>query len=123
MTGQVKEDLLSRFGELGVFVEKGKIIFKPRLLKTSEFLDEPKVFEYININGEKQQLNIDKNQLCFTYCQVPIIYSLSNDNSVEVIFNDESNIVFDSLSLDGSTSSEMFDRSNKINHIKVSIIK
>ncbi|MBT7815428.1 MAG: hypothetical protein HN566_01670, partial [Polaribacter sp.] len=123
MTGQVKEDLLSRFGELGVFVEKGKIIFKPSLLKTSEFLDEPKVFEYININGEKQQLNIDKNQLCFTYCQVPIIYSLSNDNSVEVIFNDESNIVFDSLSLDGSTSSEMFDRSNKINHIKVSIIK
>ncbi len=42
MTGQVKEDLLSRFGELGVFVEEGKIVFKPRLLKDSEFLDRSK---------------------------------------------------------------------------------
>jgi hypothetical protein len=123
MTGQVKEDLLSRFGELGVFVEKGKIFFKPSLLKNSEFLDKPKVFEYITINDEKLQLNIAKNQLCFTYCQVPIVYSLSNKNSVEVVFNEGSNIFFDSLSLDVSTSTEIFDRSNKINHIKVSIIK
>jgi hypothetical protein len=123
MTGQVKEDLLSRFGELGVFVEKGKIIFKPRLLKASEFLDEPKVFEYLNINNEKQQLKIEENQLCFTYCQVPIIYSLSTNNSVDVVFNDDSKVAFDSLSLDEVTSTKVFDRTNKINHIKVSIIK
>jgi hypothetical protein len=33
MTGQVKEDILSRFGELGVVVEDGKLIFSPGLLK------------------------------------------------------------------------------------------
>jgi hypothetical protein len=123
MTGQVKEDLLSRFGELGVFVKEGKIVFNPKLLKTSEFLNEPKVFKYININSEKCELNIDKNQLCFTYCQVPIIYSVSDKNSIEVIFNEDPKIGFDSLTLDEKTSTEMFDRTNKINYIKVSIIK
>jgi hypothetical protein len=123
MTGQVKEDLLSRFGELGVFVQKGKICFKPRLLKNSEFLDTPKMFKYIDINSKNQQLSIDKNQLCFTYCQVPIIYSLSDTNAVEVVFNNNSKVAFDTLSLDESTSTKMFDRSNEINHIKVSIIK
>lgn len=123
MTGQVKEDLLSRFGELGIFVEKGKIGFKPRLLKKSEFLDTSKVFEYMDINSEKQQLRIDENQLCFTYCQVPVIYSLSDSNTVEVVFNNGTKVAFDTLSLDESTSTKMFDRSNEINHIKVSIIK
>jgi hypothetical protein len=123
MTGQVKEDLLSRFGELGVFVEEGKVVFKPRLLRASEFLAEPKVFEYMDVNNEKQHLNIDKNQLCYTYCQVPIIYSRSNEEKVEVIFNDDSNLVLDSLALDEATSTKMFNRSNEINHIKVSIIK
>jgi hypothetical protein len=33
MTGQVKEDILSRFGELGVFVNEGCIHFNPCLLR------------------------------------------------------------------------------------------
>ena len=123
MTGQVKEDLLSRFGELGVFVEDGKVVFMPRLLKKSEFLNAPKVFDYIDINNEKHQLNIEKDQLCYTYCQVPIIYSLSKKIGIEVLFNDGSKTNFDSLTLDTETSTKMFNRTNKINHIKVSIIK
>jgi hypothetical protein len=123
MTGQVKEDLLSRFGELGIFVKEGKVVFKPRLLKKSEFLEEAKLFDYIDINNKNQQLNVGKNQLCYTYCQVPIIYSLSNEEKVEIAFNDGSNLVSDLLVLDEATSTMLFNRSNKINHIKVSIIK
>jgi hypothetical protein len=37
MTGQVKEDILSRIGELGINVKDGKIIFNPRLLRRNEF--------------------------------------------------------------------------------------
>jgi len=123
MTGQVKEDLVSRFGELGVFVKEGKVIFKPRLLKKSEFLEEPQVFEYVTVQSEKQALKIDKNQLCFTYCQVPLIYKLSETENVEVVFNDGATKSFDTLELDQETSSLLFDRTNKIKHIKVSIIK
>ena len=40
MTGQVKEDILSRFGELGVRVCNGKVSFHPTLLKDDEFLPD-----------------------------------------------------------------------------------
>ncbi|TXD51932.1 MULTISPECIES: hypothetical protein [unclassified Polaribacter] len=123
MTGQVKEDLLSRLGELGVFVEAGKVVFRPRLLRSSEFLKESKVFEYIDLTNEKQYLNIDKGQLCYTYCQVPIIYNIAAEEKVEVFFKDGSNTLFNTLMLDTVTSEKMFDRSNEIKHIKVSIIK
>ena len=123
MTGQVKEDLLSRFGELGVFVEDGKIVFNPRLLKKSEFLDSAKNFEYINVNDESKTLNVKANQLCFTYCQVPIIYSKSDQQAVEVIFNEAKNVEFNNLSLNDEISTKLFNRTNEINHIKVSIIK
>ena len=38
MTGQVKEEIITRFGELGLFIKNGKIIFNPYLLKKTEFL-------------------------------------------------------------------------------------
>ena len=50
MTGQVKEDILSRFGELGVYVNNGKLLFNPRLLRVDEFLKEPVIFKYTGIS-------------------------------------------------------------------------
>lgn len=123
MTGQVKEDILSRFGELGVFVENGKIEFKPSLLKTSEFLEISQIFHYLDLKNQKNQLKIEKNQLCFTYCQVPIVYQLSNKEMIEVVFNDATKILFDGLSLDVATSAKIFDRTNEIHHLNVYIIK
>lgn len=40
MTGQVKEDILCRFGELGVRVAGGKVSFHPTLLDSGEFLPD-----------------------------------------------------------------------------------
>ena len=54
MTGQVKEDIISRFFELGVSVHDGQITFCPTMLKDTDF-----------VNGE----------LRFTYCGTEIIYS------------------------------------------------
>ncbi|TXD47231.1 hypothetical protein [Polaribacter sp. IC073] len=121
MTGQVKEDILSRFGELGVFVSEGKIVFNPRLLKQTEFLKEAKTFHYVDVLGEPKILPIKKDELSFTYCQVPIVYSKRATNKVEVFFNDATSTIFETLALDIPTSNEFFKRSNKVNHIKVSI--
>jgi len=123
MTGQVKEDILSRIGELGVFVENGKIEFKPSLLKKSEFLESPQVFDYLNVKNKKNHLKIEKNQLCFTYCQVPVVYQLSNKEMIEVVLADSTKIAFDGLSLDTTTSTKIFDRTNEIHYLIVSIIK
>ena len=56
MTGQVKEDIISRFFELGVSVRDGQITFNPQMLTDADFK-----------NGE----------LRFTYCGTEIIYRQS----------------------------------------------
>ncbi len=53
MTGQVKEDIINRFFELGIRVRKGKIQFDTTMLREEEFHD---------------------GKLCFTYCGVPFVY-------------------------------------------------
>ena len=80
MTGQVKEDILSRFGELGVFVSEGKLHFKPCLLRKDEFLHQPITFEYLDVHSKHQQLQLEAGSLGFTYCQVPVIYQLAPKN-------------------------------------------
>jgi hypothetical protein len=121
MTGQVKEDLLSRFGELGVFVKQGALYFNPRLLRKHEFLKKATVFKYTNIQNEVAEIKLDKDSLCFTYCQVPIVYALSNKNSIQVVFNNKKQSEFDSLNLDEETSKHIFERNGLINKIVVSI--
>ena len=123
MTGQVKEDVLSRIGELGVFVKEGKLNFSPKLLRESEFITTPQTFKYTAISKEEKTINLKEGSLCFTYCQIPIIYSLSEKEGIEVVFNDASKTIFNSLSLDVKTSTKVFSRSNEINHIEVSISK
>jgi hypothetical protein len=60
MTGQVKEDIISRMGELGVRVNDGEIVFDTNLINQNEFLDQEKVFEYYATNGEKNQRTLNK---------------------------------------------------------------
>ncbi|WP_396602582.1 hypothetical protein [Algibacter sp. R77976] len=123
MTGQVKEDVLTRFGELGVFVEDGKIVFNPTLLQTKEFLKTPSTFRFTNVNKEDQELSIDANSLCFTYCKVPVIYKLSNQSGIKVIFNNNEDVNLEGASLDLQTSESLFQRKGEVNQIIVSINK
>ena len=76
MTGQVKEDILSRFGELGVFFEKGQLHFDPCLLRKEEFLQRPRTFTFRDVAGEEQQAELGEGTLAFTICQVPVLYQL-----------------------------------------------
>lgn len=51
LTGQVKEDILCRIGELGVFVRAGRISFEPLLLRRAEFLAEPGILQCFDLSG------------------------------------------------------------------------
>ena len=121
MTGQVKEDILSRIGELGVFVNKGQIQFKPRLLRTSEFLTKPESFRYPNIQNQENVIQLEKDSLCFTYCQVPIIYKKSKTNLIKVLLADSSILEFEGISLDNETSRKIFERTGEVSQISVFI--
>lgn len=121
MTGQVKEDILSRFGELGVFVSNGKLIFNPCLLRKIEFLSENKTFIYNTVNSVKKELQLTTDELCFTYCQVPIVYKIGSENSVVVSLNNNKTKTFNDLSLDHECSGKLFSRSGDIVKINVTI--
>ncbi len=123
MTGQVKEDVLCRFGELGVFVENGHLLFYPRLLRRQEFLDAPREFIYTDINKESKSLPLEKNTICFTYCQIPIVYKLGVSKGIQVIYNDEAIKNFDDLQLNLEVSKKVFKRTGDINRIIVSLDK
>ena len=120
MTGQVKEEIITRMGELGCIINHGKLIFDPKLLKISEFLTEKSTFSYIDVNQSMCKLDLNQNQLAFTYCQVPIVYELKDGGqsiSISYANNKIENINGDSLSKE--MSAELFSRSGKIKEIKV----
>ena len=56
-----------------------------------------------------------------SFCQVPIIYEISDYKEVKVVFNDRTEKVFKSLELDLETSNLLFQRTNMIKHIEVKL--
>jgi len=121
MTGQVKEDILSRFGELGVFVKKGQLFFNPCLLRKEEFLQLSKHFNYVSVNGDSKSIELPENSLGFTYCQVPIIYQLAEVNTIVVEYANGKNKSFEGLSLDSYVSQSVFTRNSEVEYIRVHI--
>lgn len=123
MTGQVKEDLLSRFGELGIVVKDGQLQFKPDLLRKEEFLTEEKNIEYFDVKSNASTLKLPKNSLFFTKCEVSVIYEISETESVE-IFNEQCEAKIESsLTINQEDSENIFKRNGKISLIKVKIRK
>ncbi|WP_159950987.1 hypothetical protein [Polaribacter septentrionalilitoris] len=123
MTGQVKEDVLSRMGELGVFVKNGEVTFNPRLLREEEFLKATKNFEYVNIEHNKKTIVLESDTLAFTYCQVPIIYKLSDENKLKVFYVGGKSFEVNSLKLDKNNSDKLFKRTGEIKKIIVFVKK
>lgn len=121
MTGQVKEDILSRISELGVSVQNGTISFEPFLLKKEEFLLESKPFAYVPVEGGLDDLEVGENELVFTYCQVPVVYKLSDRERIKICFQDGKTRTFDELKMDHGSSLELFGRSGKIKKLVVDI--
>ncbi len=121
MTGQVKEDILARFGELGAFITNGCLYFSPDMLRSSEFLSKPQTFEYVDVLGKKQKLELQPNELCYTYCQVPIVYTASQSEEITVQYTDGSTNKFKGQYLDKATSDQLFKRTGEIRAILVSV--
>lgn len=127
MTGQVKEDIISRFGELGVFVLNGALYFNPCLLRKDEFTKGDRMFHYVTINKEHKTFAPTPGSLCFTFCQVPIIYRLSDENHLEIEKKDGTLINANTLQLDKNISTSIFNRTGEISkitvYVKESILK
>lgn len=107
MTGQVKEDIITRFYELGVFVKEGQISFHPIILKKSEF-NEPGLFM-------SEKYNIP--YLGFTLCNILIVYLIDDLNGLELEMENGNTVKIDGYTLDKEYSSMIFKREPKINKV------
>ena len=123
MTGQVKEDILSRFGELGIRVTNGTVTFDPTILRNEEFLTVPQTFNYVNVKGQESSVSLEKDSLGFTYCQVPIIYKKSKTASTEVVLTSGASEIISGNTLDESLSTSLFQRKDTITKIIVLVVK
>ncbi len=121
MTGQVKEDILIRLSELGVKTQEGQIVFKPYLLNKNEFLNDNAEGKFVLVNGITKTYSIEKNCLAFTVCQVPVIYSISKVNQIEVVFSNGTSEKLDKLVLSKEISNQIFQRTNTVAEVKVYI--
>ncbi len=121
MTGQVKEDILSRFGELGAFVKNGQLLFNPCLLRKDEFVIKNRTFEYVDIEKNHKFINLEKGQLSFTYCQVPVIYKMSDKNKLVIRKSNNKTIESKTLLVDPENSLQIFKRTGEVSLIEVEI--
>jgi hypothetical protein len=118
MTGQVKEEVLTRFAELGVTVRAGCLGFLPLLLRKSEFLSEPAELCTYDLNGAELKVPLAKGTLGFTYCQVPIVFHLSQERHLELTRSDGTQqLAGDTLSAEDSAA--IFARRGEILRIDV----
>jgi hypothetical protein len=121
MTGLVKEEVLTRFGEIGVRVSEGAVRFELALLRIREFLASPQVFRFLDVDGQWQELTVPKSGLAFTWCQVPFVYRLDDaaEPAVTVTMDDGSHLTQTGLMLTTELSAELFQRSGRIRQVEL----
>jgi hypothetical protein len=120
MTGQVKEDYLSRMRELGIHIQDGEIVFRFSLLNPGELLHQESLFEYFNLRGEPQQIILKKGQLGFTFCQVPVVYMISPEDKIVITSAGGHQLLIAGHTIGKEMSSKIFQRTGELIQIEVS---
>ena len=121
MTGQVKEEILTRFGELGLFVDAGVITFHPNLLFIDEMTTSSSVFRYIDVSGTKREIELSPGSLAFTFCQIPVVYCTNAESNIEIHYADGTRSKISGNVLDPETCQHLFNRNGQIDHLIVGI--
>jgi hypothetical protein len=75
------------------------------------------------VHLEHKTIELDKNSLCFTFCQIPIVYKIANQKGLEIYNTDGTSKNLDTLILDASTSKQIFSRTDDVHYIIVNIIE
>lgn len=98
MTGQVKEEIITRWGELGINLNKGQISFAPEYLQDKEYAD---------------------NSLSFTRFGIPFTYSKNGTKNIVVTYSDGKEVTVEGDTLEGDVAQKLFNRSKDIKNVKI----
>jgi hypothetical protein len=120
LTGQVKEDLITRFRQLGVRVARGEVAFEPVLLGRDEFLREPAAWSY-SAGGPELTEELPAGSLAFTLYGVPVIYRLADSARVQVFAGEGAPTVIPGTHLGPALSRSLFRREQRIRKLVVDV--
>lgn len=119
MTGQVKEDILCRWAEVGVRTRNGQLEFSPTFFEQEEFLHEDSTLTFHSLTGAEVKLPVAKGQFAFTVCQTPVVYQRGEKHQLVIHFADSGTVSRDVLRLNDEESHSLFSRQGKITRIDV----
>lgn len=114
LTGQVKEGVLCRFGELGVKYVNGQLSLRPLLLREAEF----------TVDSSHSNIPIAPNTVSFTIAGVPVTYLNCADiseSTAEVTLDDHSKVRFKNSLINEALTTQITQRTGKVREIKVNI--
>ena len=122
MTGQVKEEILTRLGELGVRVLGGALEFAPRLLRRSEFFTAASEWKLCGLQGEARTITLGAGELGFTVCQVPVTYRLAAAPSIRVRLRGGETRAIAGRRLDQAISRAVLARTGAVDALEVEVV-
>ena len=128
MTGQVKEDILSRFIEIGIRIHDGKVTIDPALFDPEECITQPETFDYLNLAGQRLEMRVESGCFAFSLWQVPFVYFLipaEESTGITVHWSDESleSKVIDGLTIPSEVVDKLLARNGEVQRIEIRIHK
>ena len=121
MTGQVKEDILCRFMEIGLRVENGMISFEPSMFDPDEFASDK--HEFITMEhstGELVHASYEAGTFVFSICGVPVVFRRSAQTRLVVCMHDGTEQNLPENSLSDELTALLFRRTGQIKRIEYS---
>ncbi len=100
MTGQVKEDIISRFRELGLRVADGALYIEPVLLREDEFCE---------------------GELRFTYCAVPFTYRKSSNRQIVLRLSNGETVALPDNCIPAEWAAHLFARDGVVAEVEVEV--
>ena len=119
MTGQVKEEVLTRRGELGASISNGCLTFTPSLVHKREFLEEKALFSYYDQHNTRSEAEVPAGGIAFTVAQVPVVYMPASENAIEVTLQDGETEEHTGHTLSEEQSANLFNREGLITKLTV----
>jgi hypothetical protein len=119
MTGSVKEEILARQAEVGLVIENGCLTFNSLLLNPQELLTQPASFDYLDVTGKPQRIDLAAGCLAYTVCEVPIVIQLGDTPGIEIYLTDGTLQRINGNRMDAVNSRHIFRRDGIVHHLVV----
>jgi hypothetical protein len=108
-------------GELGVKMKDGQLMFVPSLLNKTEFLTDAVTTTFILLDGTTKTITLEKDSLAFTVCQVPVVYQLATEASIEVNYANGTKEKVNGSVLSKETTEKIMHRTGEVLQLTVNV--